>query len=77
MQTLKKMQVSNQDYRRKILVENAAQIGETNVRFYAEQNADADPGFFRWLFNSDGGDFELPADATEAYNEFLQTLPTE
>jgi len=72
------MRISNPDYRRQVLIENAAQINETNVRAYAERCAEADPGFFRFLFEGSGewSDFELPTEAADAYQEFLQTLPT-
>jgi hypothetical protein len=68
--------ISNPSYRRQLLIEGAAEVEETNVQAYAEQLADLDPGFFRWLFDSEWSDFELPEGAVKAYEDFLQSLPT-
>ena len=61
---------------------NAVQILEENnteekLRDYVEISAEADPNFFRWLFQEDfKNDFDT--DLTEAhrneYKEFLNTL---
>lgn len=72
------MKISNQGHLRKILMDQAEDIGKKNVRAYAEKCADMDPSFFRWLFNtSEWNDFHIPAEAREVYNQFLDTLPTE
>jgi hypothetical protein len=69
--------ISTPEYRRQILKENAADVGEPNVQAYAEQLSDLDPGFYRWLFGSEWSDFELPEEAVQAYQGFLQSLPTQ
>lgn len=49
----------------------------TTIREYVEAQGDSDPGFFRWLFNSDDiEDFgtNLTDDLKQAYNDFLALL---
>lgn len=58
----------------KVLKENAE--GQ-NIRDYVERLAEAEPGFFRWLFNnSDWNDYELPEEHKAEYNAFLECLMT-
>lgn len=47
---------------------------DQNLREYAERCAESEPGFFRWLFNSDWDDYVLPAEFEGEYNEFLQMI---
>ena len=47
---------------------------DQNLRDYVERCAESEPGFFRWLFNSDWDDYVLPAEFEGEYNEFLQMI---
>lgn len=69
--------IKNENYKAQILRENYA-AAEANgkdfesVADYARNEAECDPGFFRWLFNSEGQDFECPD--TEAFEDFLNQI---
>lgn len=65
------MTIENESYKVQIIEENAEEAGMT-PKEYVEVSADQDPNFFRWLFGTDGDDFECPCKL--AYNDFLSNF---
>lgn len=60
-------QIKNFEYKAQIIEENAEDAAMTPIE-YIESSVENDPTFFRWLFNSEGDDFECPNE--EAFEEF-------
>ncbi len=51
--------IKNKEYKKQILSENFKQVenSDMTLKEYAENEADADPNFYTWLFGEDKGDF--------------------
>ena len=67
----------NSTHKMQILTENAKEADENNLREYAENQAENDPNFFRWLFDEsfdDDFNMSLSDDQKQEYESFLASL---
>ena len=65
--------MKNKEFKIQILEENLKESGENiSLKEYTDLSSQSEPGFFRWLFDTEGPDFECPD--KEEYENFLDEL---